>query len=201
VAYSPDGRRLAAPRYWRLGVTLWDAVTGRVDRTLARPGVSGGGANRLAFAADGRRLADTAGVEVWVWDVRSGRQIGGYSAPNHGVLVFHPGGRRLFNASCGRADLLEVQTSQPVLRLAELGCRAAAFSPDGHRLAVSDGQSVRVYDATPRGKASRGPTWTARQGRSRSPRTTRRWSGPPSSSPCWPRRCWGCWPWWRSGGW
>src|SRR5262249_34531493 len=57
VAYSPDGGRLAAPRYWRLGVTLWDADTGRVDRTLARPGVSGGGANRLAFAADGRRLA------------------------------------------------------------------------------------------------------------------------------------------------
>jgi WD40 repeat protein len=150
VAYSPDGRRLAAPRYWRLGVTLWDAETGRVDRTLTRPAASGGGAHRLAFAADGRRLAHTAGVEVWVWDVRSGRQIGGYSAPSHGVLVFHPGGRRLFNASWGRADLLDVQTSQPVLRLAELGCRAAAFSPDGNRLAVSDGQSVRVYDATPR---------------------------------------------------
>ena len=162
VAYSPDGRRLAAPNFWRSSVTIWDADTGKVDRTLSRPGGPGGQADRVAFSPDGRRLASNAGRGVWVWDVRSAEAVAGYEAPFHDVLAFHPGGRRLFNAGGGRAELLDVQTSQPVLRLPETDCLAAAFSPDGHRLAVADGPVVRVYDAAPRdefpwGDAGRGP--------------------------------------------
>jgi hypothetical protein len=68
----------------------------------------------------------------------------------HDVIVFHPGGRRLFNSSWGRTELLDVQTSQPIVRFPETDCRAAVFSPDGHRLAIADGPAVRLYDATPR---------------------------------------------------
>ena len=152
VAFSPDGRRIAAPDYtdWSGSATVWDTDTGKVDRTVRRPGMPLGQSDRVAFSPDGRRLAHNAGREVGVRDVRTGEPVATFEAPFHHILMFHPGGRRLFNAGGSRADLIDVQTSQPVLRLPETNCHAAAFSPDGRRLAVADGPVVRVYDATPR---------------------------------------------------
>jgi WD40 repeat protein len=156
VAYSPDGRSLAAPDYWRGTVTFWDTDTGKVVRTIGEGRSASGQVDHLAFGPDGRRVALSVGRELWVLDARSGEAVSTFEAPAHDVIAFNPGGRRLFNAGGGRADLLDVTTGQPIVRFAETDCRAAAFSPDGHRLAVADGLEVRVYDATPRPDFSSG---------------------------------------------
>jgi WD40 repeat protein len=94
LAWSPDGRRLAAIA-WDLGV--WDAESGR--RVLAITPV--GELRSVAFSPDGLRLAigGTEGV-VRVLDAATGRErvalfTGGTKVTN---LAFHPDGRRLFAA-------------------------------------------------------------------------------------------------------
>src|SRR5690242_12721693 len=53
LAFSPDGKTLAAAGYEDGRVSLWEAGTGRLLRMLGR---HGGEVVSLAFAPDGRRL-------------------------------------------------------------------------------------------------------------------------------------------------
>jgi hypothetical protein len=66
-------------------------------------------------------------------------------------LAFNADGSRLFVGG-KRAELLDVDIGQPVVQFPETLVYAAAFSPDGHRLAIPNDYDnvVRVYDATPR---------------------------------------------------
>jgi WD40 repeat protein len=76
LAFSPDGRVLAAGcqarRIYRQRrpydhyVVLWDAAT-REER--ARLEGHGNTITGLAFSPDGRHLAVTCGVTLWVWDI------------------------------------------------------------------------------------------------------------------------------------
>jgi WD40 repeat protein len=67
IAYSPDGRRLAAanPR-WPL--EIWDVEAGRVALILALDQEANMGCSSAAWSADGRRLAGAFGVWVKIWD-------------------------------------------------------------------------------------------------------------------------------------
>ncbi len=74
VAFSPDGRRLAAAA-WH-DVKVWDAATGAVVSILrGHRGVVWS----LAFSPDGRRLASTSGYsgngEIIVWDAPQWDQV------------------------------------------------------------------------------------------------------------------------------
>src|SRR6185312_4903122 len=59
VAFSPDGTALATLSAEMGEVTLWNAVDGRMQRSLAGPPASGvdASASQLAFSSDGARLA------------------------------------------------------------------------------------------------------------------------------------------------
>ena len=79
LAFSPDGRRLAASAAGG-GITVWDVTTRRL---LARPD---GLATAMAFSADGRSLAagmaDRQGEGVViVWDVATGRRLARRDGP------------------------------------------------------------------------------------------------------------------------
>jgi WD40 repeat protein len=162
MAIDPDGRRLAIAST-NSTVRVLDTTTA-VDVFI----LCGHSAAVLgvAYSPDGRRLA-SVGVDrtVRVWNATNGSEIcclRGHTAPIHGV-AFSPDGQRLASISRGSAEggrpvpcevvIWDLSQEKPVLTLPGLtelagnsGFTSVAFSPDGKRLAASEGRTVRVWD-------------------------------------------------------
>jgi WD40 repeat protein len=130
LAWSPDGLRLAAARST---VTLFDIKTGVETLTLD------GHADFIrsaAFSPDGLRLS-TASMDksIKVWELESGKTL--FTLEPSGLAVFTESG--------------------PQIAPVRLPMTAAAFSPDGSRLAtagadrvirlwnVSDGKAIKEF--------------------------------------------------------
>ena len=93
VAFSPDGKRLAACA--NKGIRIWDVASRETQATW--PSDSRGSPG-LAFSPDGKRLA-TGGFEglVELWDTATGQKVQtfkGHFGPVH-AMAFSPDGTRL----------------------------------------------------------------------------------------------------------
>jgi WD40 repeat protein len=162
VAYSPDGRYLAAR--CAEDVVIWDAAAGgQVMRIKA--GVASEIAS-LAFSPDGRLLGSAGGdPTVKVWDVSKG--MGAVAGPSFAlthdapvdVVAFGPGGR----LACAERSVVQIwdvssdrgEVAGPFLTLRRPGgVTCVAFSPDGRRVATGNQFGrVDVWDvATGRGE-------------------------------------------------
>ena len=171
VAWSPDGTRIATGGVegLELGVRLWDAREGLSVGPVLGQSLS---INSLAWAPDGRRLASasteyetgTSGIELTIWDVRTGDRlirIGHLSSILS--VAFSADGTRV--ATGGHERIVRVFDAASGRERATLftGCAnltGLAYSPDGRRLYASGtgmgGIKVFDPDREPRGRGVRG---------------------------------------------
>jgi WD40 repeat protein/serine/threonine protein kinase len=166
VAYSPDGRWLAAASP-AMNVLVWNATTGKVKHEID---FSTSGAMAVAFSPDGRRLA-SASMEgtITIWDVATGQPLRTLTGHASGLtsVAFSPDGRRLTTSSLG--GVIKVwdrdatsaeeprtpkdhswQSSQEPLTLKghTSSVHQVCFSPDGTRLASASADgTIKVWDA------------------------------------------------------
>jgi WD40 repeat protein len=153
AAFSPDGRVLALGGTG--GVSLWDVAAAKVLRPLPEKST----AACLQFSADGKRLAvgyrsgwPGVGAGVRLWDPETGEPVGDFVPTGGDVyhLTFAEGGQSVLALAFARLlYALDAATGRPRgAPLTLVGGAAAAFAPDGSRVATADyGGTVRQWDA------------------------------------------------------
>jgi WD40 repeat protein/serine/threonine protein kinase len=163
VAYSPDGRWLAAK--CDEGIRIWDATTWRELRTISGiPRVVAldfGPQGRLAAVTQGQVIAQgkVEAASVAVWDAASGQKLltlKGHAEFVHG-FAFSPDGRQLAVVSRGKDQSeaqLKVWDAATGQELSNVTARfnprpgaGLAYSPDGRLLASTEPGAVRLRDA------------------------------------------------------
>jgi WD40 repeat protein len=148
MAFSPDGTRLATESKW--GLEIWDGATGvclRKEMGSGRP---------RAYSPDGSRLAVFGYDKRWLEDADTGRHPLLLDI-DKGIFLaaaFSPDGSRI--AMVGeRVEICDTATGQMSLRIEKIppifpepdvSVYYVAFSPDGTRIATSQGRNTAVWD-------------------------------------------------------
>ena len=159
LAFDPHGNRLASAGDGNV-VRLWDVRTGR----LLEPPLAGhrSSISSLAFDREGTRLVstDTTGG-IRLWDMRPERRLirsreglpGARLPAGDSLLAISPSGdlvAAVDAAGAFRVSDARTRRAQPIgLRGGEVVV-AAAFSRDGARLAIADGENFTVRIVDPR---------------------------------------------------
>jgi WD40 repeat protein len=142
VAISPNGKTIAIGSN---GLSLWDAETGTIQKTLTESGY----ADSIAFSPNGRFLVtgshgmgtgSTAGFVVW--DVDAGRVLWSKAYTQGSVsAIFSPDAKTVASnhgAASGRVQLWNASTGVLRQTLTDMAHKRAsmAFSPDGDFVAA-----------------------------------------------------------------
>lgn len=170
VAFSPDGRRIAAAcGTYGTGpgaIKIWDTSSGEEVIRIPQAWLS---VWSLAFSPDGKWIVGGRGThqptnselmvgEVRIWQSDNGLEIATFPAdcPCVWGLAFSPDGRRLA-AACGNHQTLtstttplvkiwDLETRLEILRLPgeTFAFRGVDYSPDGKTLAICDRGTLRL---------------------------------------------------------
>lgn len=156
IAFSPDGCTLASGEDLKSTVRLWDPATGTELRALSG---SSYGVNSVAFSPDGKKLAtghfDKA---VRIWDAASGTEILSFSeqaslvvstavSPDGGTLVTGSGDGSLKSWDLNSGKQRDISGGQRDILKADGFGISVLFAPDGHLVATTGQNAIRVWDA------------------------------------------------------
>jgi WD40 repeat protein len=147
IAFSPDGRTLAAAGGLDRNIRLWDVATGNQVRSWP----ARGWVHSIAFSPDGQTVA-TSGRFVRTWETNSGKEVNLYEVGPAGArsVRFSPDGRTLIAASFydDSVRIFEVDTAKVVRRWkkSEAQPGPVALSPDGKLLAALSIRTVHLRD-------------------------------------------------------
>jgi hypothetical protein len=147
IAYSPDGKRLAASAEDRT-VRLWNAGTGALENVIEGPSI----AWSLAFSADSRFLAAACvNMTLPIWEAESGELA--HTLIGHGAgltaVAFSADGKLLASASHDATARLWQAPSGRLLRIlvGHAGpVWSVAFAPDGAQVVTGGEDGVRSWD-------------------------------------------------------
>ena len=157
IVYSPDGTTIASAGNHvegasssRLGVRLWDAVSGELKVIL----VHGSSVDSIAFSPDGATLASASGHEIRSWDA-STRQLKTtfieHISSISGIAAYSPDGMTLATKSPDyKVSLWNAVTGQlkAVLEGHTESITSVVYNPDGQTLASgSDDKTIRLWDS------------------------------------------------------
>jgi len=139
MAFTPDGRILAAGTGWTETIHLWEVSTGKLLRRWELPREV---PTFLAFAPDGKTLAEGCWNGVRLWDVQTGQEICRIGDDRDGALAgtYSPDGRTLVTGGSGASlRVWDLATGEELHRLVGHGggsevCQVC-FSSDGTILA------------------------------------------------------------------
>jgi WD40 repeat protein/tRNA A-37 threonylcarbamoyl transferase component Bud32 len=159
VAFSPDGRSIAAMRTLNTGrqerglVTIWDAASGKERFTLPGHPLETVKITTIVFSPDGRRLVTTGcDSAVHVYDLTTRERVHrleGHSAPVIAAVI-SPDGRLIASASDDTTIKLWDATTGAEIRTLRGHTRdvvSVAFSPDGKRLVSgSNDETLKLWD-------------------------------------------------------
>jgi WD40 repeat protein len=167
VAWSPDGASLVT---WDRGydstkdIAVWDARSGALRYRLP-PGTSGLTQREVAWRPDGRLLAWSNGEDaVALSDAATGAVVRTIrTARKPGVVAFSPTGRHVavVNEKLS-VSLYETATGRLATSIRTKDHQSFAFSPDGARIAVTQGSGLEVYAVPGGGMLARlagGDSW------------------------------------------
>ena len=147
VAFSPRGDLIASASDDKT-IKLWDAVTGRLIKTLSGHLHF---VRSVAFSPDGRLIASgSVDKTIKLWNVASGQEVAtltGHKDTISGV-AFSPDGRYVASSAVNDTDtrLWDIAAKKQVRSIEnKYSFRNVAFSPDGRYLALV-GSWLRIYD-------------------------------------------------------
>jgi WD40 repeat protein len=139
LAFSPDGKEIAAGSNGEGSVKVWDAATNLMRLRLYRGPT---GALAIAYSPDGKTLA--AGYSdnlVTLWDVATGAMLTTLKGHTGWInsLVYSPDGKVLISAAQdGKIKLWDTRTNNVIADFAGApGLNPLALSPDGSALATA----------------------------------------------------------------
>jgi len=156
IAFSPDGKMIAAIGDLEDKIKLWDTTTG--EQTRAPEGLTTG-VYCIAFSPDGKLIA--GGLAIYgrrprVWNTASGKLLRSFSDlrdthPDVYSVAFSPDGKRIASGSETEIGIWDVATGGQLNSL--LGhsgkIHSLAFSPDGKMIASgSEDRTIKLWDAT-----------------------------------------------------
>jgi eukaryotic-like serine/threonine-protein kinase len=151
VAFSPDGKLLAAYDLGASRSSIYDACTGERLRSLQE---ATGDATGLAFSPDGQRLATgNYSGKIQLWDAATGKLSLTVEEPGCWIrsVTFSPDGTRLAAANVGKS--MTVWNAVSGAEMGELtgyprSTLSAAFSPNHKWLATTHGDgTIWIWDA------------------------------------------------------
>lgn len=168
MAWSPDGKTLAASRAGSFTIELWKSATGQLAKSLV--GHSGIIAT-LGWSPDSARLVSTGGAmdgSVRIWTVATGKDttlVAGDTNHAGALAAWSPDGKTLASASRDQVQLWDGATLKPLRTIPSGNLFALAFSPDSKILATSGhDDNVRFWkvvtgESGPLLRPGRGPVY------------------------------------------